>query len=163
MSSNTDRLYTSSQLLAATGCTRKALRIYQEKGLIRTRVDHGKRRYGSESFDRLRLIVGLRELGMSIANIHRILSVRDGQAEEAGPVAAQLAGQVSAVIQELSGRIDDLIRLRSEMVQARETLFACAGCSEPPSVCAECAKKGTLDAISRVLLVEDKAAAPGAG
>lgn len=156
MSANSDRLYTSSQLMTATGCTRKALRIYQEKGLIRTRVDHGKRRYGVESFDRLRLIVGLRELGMSISNIHRILSVRDGQADEAGPVAAELAGQVSSVIQELSGRIDDLVRLRGEMVRARETLFACAGCSEPPTVCSECAKKGSLDAISRVLLVEEQ-------
>jgi len=155
MASDLDRLYTSSQVLAATGCTRKALRVYQDKGLIRTRVDHGKRRYGVEAFDRLRLIVGLREFGMPIANIARILNARDGRTDEAGAVAAELAEQVSTVVQDLSGRIEDMIRLRNDMIKARETLFGCARCTQPASSCAECGEQGSLDSISRVLMLEE--------
>ena len=155
MSSNGTSLYTSSQLLAATGCTRKALRVYQDKGLIRTRVNYGKRRYGPEAFDRLRLIVGLRELGMPVASIGYILSARDGAGEQAGPIAGQLASEVSAIVQQITSRIDDRVQLRHELVAARETLFACGQCSEPRARCADCAEGGALDAVSRVLLVDE--------
>jgi DNA-binding transcriptional MerR regulator len=158
----TERFYTSSELLNATGCTRKALRVYQDKGLIEPRLPQGKRRYGAEAFDRLRFVMGLREFGMSIAEIGKIVNARDsGVTDLAGPLAGQLAGQIGEIVQGVTERIEGLVRLRNDLVNARETLFDCSGCTRPTEACSDCAQQGSLDSISRVLMAPGSSVASG--
>lgn len=57
------------------GVSTKALRLYEERGLIMpTRTDNGWRTYGPEAIDRAREIVALRALGLSLARIGRVLA-----------------------------------------------------------------------------------------
>jgi len=146
------RLYSSGELLRAVGCTRKALRVYQAKGLIQPEKASGNRRYGADAFDRLRLIVELRELGLSVDKIRDVLGVQEGQSGLAGPVARMLADEVADLVPRVTEKMEALARIRHRLIVARETLLACAGCDNAIEVCQQCADNGTLDAASRVLL-----------
>ena len=70
---------TTSALCKAANVTRGQLRLYEEEGLIapQSRTEAGYRQYGSETLDRLRAILHLKELGLTLAEIALLLSDRD--------------------------------------------------------------------------------------
>ncbi|MDB5471563.1 MAG: hmrR [Caulobacter sp.] len=66
-----------------TGMTSRAIRFYEDMGLIRTgRNDRGLRRYDQGALDRLAYIGQARQAGLTIVQIADLLAVadRDGQA-----------------------------------------------------------------------------------
>ena len=69
-------LLSISEVAAASGVTTRTLRYYQEIGLLhpsRTRAD-GQRRYGPDELRRLQRILLLRELGVPLSAIARVLA-----------------------------------------------------------------------------------------
>lgn len=64
----------------ATGNTLRTVRFYEEEGLLRPPVvsEGGHRRYTHEDLERLRLILDLRELGLSICDIRALFDLRSG-------------------------------------------------------------------------------------
>ena len=94
-------LQTNSALCKAANVTRGQLRLYEEEGLIapQSRTEAGYRQYGSETLDRLRAILHLKELGLTLAEIALLLSDRDhGVLDE--QAIQQLAGEVLSKIDE---------------------------------------------------------------
>ena len=94
-------LQTTSALCKAANVTRGQLRLYEEEGLIapQSRTEAGYRQYGSETLDRLRVILHLKELGLTLAEIALLLSDRDhGVLDE--QAIQQLAGEVLSKIDE---------------------------------------------------------------
>ena len=94
-------LQTTSALCKAANVTRGQLRLYEEEGLIapKSRTEAGYRQYGSETLDRLRAILHLKELGLTLAEIALLLSDRDhGILDE--QAIQQLAGEVLSKIDE---------------------------------------------------------------
>ena len=94
-------LQTTSALCKAANVTRGQLRLYEEEGLIapQSRTEAGYRQYGSETLDRLRAILHLKELGLTLAEIALLLSDRDhGVLDE--QAIQQLAGEVLSKIDE---------------------------------------------------------------
>ncbi|RMH45087.1 MAG: MerR family transcriptional regulator [Deltaproteobacteria bacterium] len=148
-----ERYYTSGELTRAAGCTRKALRVYQAKGLIKPDRNTGNRRYRAEAFERLRFIVAMRDLGLSVDKIGEILEARDAPGARGGAVAHKLAAEVGDLIPQITDKIQHLLRVRNQLVVARETLLSCAPCSNPIESCAHCAEAGALDTMSELLLV----------
>ena len=81
--------------------TRGQLRLYEEQGLItpQGRTEAGYRQYGADSLDRLRVILHLKELGLTLAEIALLLSDRDqGVLDE--QALQLLAGEVLSKIDE---------------------------------------------------------------
>lgn len=98
---------TTAQVQERTGLTRKAIRYYEQAGLLQPRVlETGYREFSDNDVGRLRLIKSLRELGVSVAAIKSYLdggqSLRDVLATRADELEseADLAHSRHAVIQQ---------------------------------------------------------------
>jgi DNA-binding transcriptional MerR regulator len=91
----------------------KTLRYYDRVGLVRptTRTPAGYRVYGEEAVQRLRFIRRAKALAMSLADIRRILAVRDEGLAPCQHVLA-LVGQNLAKVE---GQIAQLERLRTDL------------------------------------------------
>lgn len=153
-----DRSYTSSSLAKAAGCSRKALRIYQAHGLISKPSKARRACYDARTVERLRLIVALRQLGLSIGRIGALFKV--SEEKRGGPAAAlPLAHDLSEIVRAVTDRIELLTRIRRELILGRETLFRCAGCDKSAEACEECAENGRLDPVARSLILMDPARA----
>jgi MerR family copper efflux transcriptional regulator len=104
-------LRTTSALCRAANVTRGQLRLYEEEGLIAPlgRTEAGYRQYGDDTLDRLRAILHLKELGLTLAEIALLLCNRDQGALDEQAVQ-QLAREVLIKIDE---RISGLKLIRS--------------------------------------------------
>jgi len=91
----------------------KTLRYYDRVGLVRptTRTPAGYRVYGEDAVERLRFIRRAKALAMSLANIRRILAVRD---EGAAP-CQHVVGIVEQNLAKVEGQITHLERLRTDL------------------------------------------------
>ena len=103
-------LQTTSALCKAANVTRGQLRLYEEQGLIapQSRTEAGYRQYGADTLDRLRTILHLKELGLTLREIAMLLSDRDrGVLDEQG--MQRLAG---ALLSKVDQRIASLQVIR---------------------------------------------------
>jgi len=88
--------YSIGELARLGGVTVKAVRFYSERGLVPEsgRSAAGHRRYGPEALVRLGLVRTLRELGIDLAAIEKILDRRLPAAEAAAAHAEAVAVQM---------------------------------------------------------------------
>lgn len=65
-----------AEAAAAVGCTQRAIKFYEEKGLLTpvARSENGYRDYSAEDISRLHEIQAYRKLGIGLADIRRLLS-----------------------------------------------------------------------------------------
>jgi DNA-binding transcriptional MerR regulator len=82
------RTYSISQLCREFGCTTRALRFYEEQGLLFPRRDGQQRVYSYKDRARLKLVVGGRAVGLSIAEIRHLLETYEDRGEAAQNVLA---------------------------------------------------------------------------
>lgn len=138
--------------MRAADCTRKALRVYQSRGLVQPVCEVGNRRYDQRALERLKLIVTLRAIDLPLDEIATVLSARD--ANSGGDKARAAAHDVGQLIDRLDERIAGLLKLKSELEQARSVLEECAPCHRPVDDCGSCAQEGKLQSdAARALLV----------
>ena len=97
-----------------TGVTRKALRLYEEIGLVEPagRTEAGYRLYDAEALRRIELIARAKVLGLSLAETKEFLHVADGCC---GENHADLADLVERKLSETSERIAELATLRQTL------------------------------------------------
>lgn len=152
----TSTLFSSTELTTAAGCTRKALRYYQGKGLIRPVRSSGNKRYDESAIHRLRLIVGLRDAGLGVEEITSLLNVQRDRSPEApaAPAAAEVSDELDYLVNAVTERIDALRKVRDRLVSARETMEGCKKCERPVSDCNDCASSGQLDSTTRALMAD---------
>jgi DNA-binding transcriptional MerR regulator len=112
---------TSGDLARATGHTVRAVRHYEEEGLLAPSEvsDGGRRRYTAADLERLRLIVDLRELGLSCSEIRSILEL-EGRCSTAGEFAAELRQVLEGHLAEAQRRLERLRRMRRELLASLE-------------------------------------------
>lgn len=118
---------TVGQAAEASGLTRRAVRLYEERGLLRSapRTATGYRLYGRDDIDTLTFIRRARALDLSLDDIDAILALRGGGTS---PCAA-VRTMVDARIAEIDRAIAELRALRATLIYAREE--ASASGSEP--------------------------------
>lgn len=94
-----DALYSIGDLARRTGLTVKAIRFYSDTGIVPAagRSPAGHRRYGIEAVARLDLVRTLRDLGLDLATIRRILDREVSLSEVAAAHADALAVQIQAL------------------------------------------------------------------
>ncbi|MET9377368.1 MerR family transcriptional regulator [Streptomyces sp. NPDC003035] len=131
---------TIGQAAAAAGLTRKALRVYEAKGLLpeAERSTTGYRLYSAADVELLVFIRRARSLGFHLDDIRDILTVRRGGAPACGTVRDLL----DARIVEADAAIAELRALRRTLADTRERADDCAG-DELVTVCAIIEEPGT--------------------
>ncbi len=108
---------TPAEAAKRLGVSAKALRVYEQRGLIRpTRSAAGWRAYGPEEMRRAAGIVALRSLGFGLAQIARVLDADPRGLEQA------LAGHQAALegrLREISATLDRVRSLRDDLAGGR--------------------------------------------
>lgn len=114
--------HTVGQAGQATGLSRKALRVYETKGLLPPagRSQAGYRLYTDEDITTLRFIRQAKTLGLSLDEIADILEIRRGGTAPCLHVVALL----QEGIRELDRTLTDLRQLRRTLTDTRATAHA---------------------------------------
>ncbi len=111
------RSLSPSQAASRLGVSVKALRLYEQRGLISPdRTAAGWRAYGPAEMVRATEIVSLRALGLSLAQVARVLE-GDPSDLEAGLAAHE--GRLQAQVQQIASALDKVRRIRSNLVHGQ--------------------------------------------
>lgn len=136
-------LLTLKEMVRGTGNTPRAIRFYEEEGLLQParRSPAGHRMYEPRELEKLALISDLRKAGFAIHEIKRIFTMRADR-DSAKEAAAEVQLFLTERVAELRRLIDSVVRLRDEFSQSLDILTACADCREPPGeeVCEACTR-----------------------
>ncbi len=115
------------------GVTVRALRFYEEEGLIAAcRTPRGTRLYSEEDIARFKGIIRLAESGIPLSLIKNLIAIRSGHrtgaesSRHVGQVLDQLISRVKSQVMALSGLVSDLS-------DATETLKHCFTCRNAPT------------------------------
>ena len=116
------RSLSSSQAASRLGVSAKALRLYEQRGLIAPgRTPAGWRAYGPAEMVRAAEIVSLRALGLSLAQVARVQG-GDSSDLEAGLAAHEAHLQVQAQL--IAGTLDKVRRMRADLARGQAPALA---------------------------------------
>ncbi len=120
-----------------TGLSRKALRHYEELGLVEpaSRTDAGYRRYDGEALRRIELVNRAKVLGLRLSEAKEFLHVAEGCCGDHHP---ELAALVEAKLAETEQRIAELHALRGTLHSVLDRLASNEGlhrCEEALCTC----------------------------
>jgi len=109
----------SGDLARATGNTARTVRFYEEQGLLKPTVvsGGGHRRYTREDLERLRLILDLRELGLSICDIRAFFDLRAG-CNTVAEFAIRFREVLLRHLERAEARLEQLRRVKRELREA---------------------------------------------
>lgn len=110
---------TIGQAAQAAGLTRKAIRLYESKGLLRSaaRSAAGYRLYTHGDVELLTFIRRARTLGLHLDDIREVLAIRCAGT----PPCARVPGMLDARVAEIDAAVADLLTLRETLTQTRQT------------------------------------------
>jgi DNA-binding transcriptional MerR regulator len=105
-----DRLWTIGDLARDFGISLRALRFYEDRGLLRPRRRGAVRCYSDGDRDRLRMILRAKQLGFTLTEIHDMLAARPPDATTPGLELTLPPDQIVAQISHLERRRQELDR-----------------------------------------------------
>lgn len=107
------------ELAQQTGVPAKTIRYYEEIGLLPppARQANNYRQYTNATVERLRFIASARSLGLSLAEIAKILAIRDAGVAPCDHVLVTLQEQLA----DLDRRIADMLALHDTLRHLYET------------------------------------------
>jgi DNA-binding transcriptional MerR regulator len=106
-----------SEAAKRLGVSVKALRLYEQRGLIApVRTAAGWRSYGPDEMARVAEIAALRELGLSLSQVARVLG---GDSESLEPALAAHQAALEGRVHQLIKAVDKVRRLRSDLTCGR--------------------------------------------
>lgn len=150
--------YKIGEVADLVGTTIRTIRYYEEEGLIQPlRTEAGTRLYSESHISRLKTILHLAENDFSLESIRIIGSMREACKtgdESSKKVSAQLAKEID----EISGKIHELERLNTEILQAKSIVLKCRGCDNKPTSkgCPTCPVKTHANHIELLNLIWDQ-------
>ncbi|MET9988345.1 heavy metal-responsive transcriptional regulator [Streptomyces enissocaesilis] len=108
---------TIGQAARAAGLTRKAVRVYEAKGLLprAERSMSGYRLYTSDDIELLTFIRQARALGLHLDDVREVLDIRRGGT----PPCDAVRDLLDARITEIDAAVNDLLALRQALVDTR--------------------------------------------
>ena len=102
-----------SEAAKRLGVSAKALRLYEQRGLIApARTAAGWRAYGPDEMARVAEIAALRELGLSLSQVARVLG---GDSESLEPALAAHQAALEGRVHHLVDAVDKVRRLRADL------------------------------------------------
>ena len=126
------RFLNPSEAAKRLGVSAKALRLYEQRGLIAPlRTAAGWRVYGPVEIARASEIVALRALGLSLGQVARVLG---GDIQDLEPALAAHQATLEGEVRKLTGAVEKVRRLRAELVKGQApTSEELARLLDPPS------------------------------
>lgn len=121
-----DRTYSISELAREFGCTARALRFYEDKGLLSPRRDGLTRVYLPRDRARLTLILRGKRVGLSLIDIKEILDLYNADPENRSQNEVALKKFKSRIVALESQRedIDQAIEMLRDGIKNMETHFS---------------------------------------
>lgn len=118
----TDRTYSISELAREFGCTARALRFYEDKGLLSPRRDGLTRVYFPRDRARLTLILRGKRVGLSLLDIKEILDLygADGQNRGQNEVALKKFKERIVALEAQRDDIDQAIDMLKDSIARME-------------------------------------------
>lgn len=111
------RTYTITQLCREFSCTPRALRFYEDQGLVAPHRRQMQRVYSYKDRARLKLVVQGRGVGLSLAEIRHLLETYDDRGEAAqNKLALRLFQQRLEALQAERSQVDTAIATLSQAV-----------------------------------------------
>lgn len=125
------RKLTIGQAAQAAGVTRKAVRLYEAKGLLpkADRTSAGYRLYGPADVELLAFIRRARTLGLRIDDIRDVLAVKNGGT----PPCDTVRDLLDARIAEIDAMVSELLTLRETLATTRREARTCS--DDPAVIC----------------------------
>lgn len=115
--SSSARFLNASEAARALGVSAKALRLYEQRGLIEpVRTAAGWRAYGPQQMARAAEIAALRALGFSLAQVARVLQ---GDPQGLEPALAAHQAVLESRLRQLAGTIERVHALRDDLARGR--------------------------------------------
>ena len=143
--STTRGTFTVGELASTCGKSARALRLYEEMGLLTPmgRTEGGYREYGPEAVVRLRWISDLCEMGFQLDDVRSLIDAVS-KAETAGGAMDDVRHRYAEVLQRIDERVARLRGLRQEVAVSLSYLEACRGCEQTAHLkcCCECDRHG---------------------
>ena len=124
---------TIGQAAQAADLTRKALRVYEAKGLLPAaeRTTAGYRLYDERDVELLTFIRRARTPGLHLDDIRQVLAVRDGGIPPCATVCEMLDDRIA----DLDTTVAELLALRETLTATRQRAATCTD-EQPVTVCA---------------------------
>ncbi|MBZ4659714.1 MAG: transcriptional regulator, MerR family [Desulfacinum sp.] len=118
----TQQTFTISQLAAQLDISPRAIRFYEEKGLISPRRTPGNQRiYTAKDRARLKLILRGKRFGFSLDEIAEMIGMADTDVDEVAQIEKSLAyGRKK--LEEIRDRMRDLILLEQDLLAVQKKL-----------------------------------------
>lgn len=118
----------------AAGVTRKAVKVYEAKGLLppAERTSAGYRTYDQHSVELLTFIRRARTLGLRLEDIREILAIHAGGV----PPCAAVRDMLDERIADVDATVAELLTLRRTLVDTRRRADDCCADDRPVTVCA---------------------------
>ena len=111
-----------TELAREFGISLRAIRFYEDKGLLAPRRINGGRAYTRRDRVRLGLILRGKAVGMSLAEIEHILSLYGDHGEGHAKQLDYLIGRIDAAMAELGGRRRHIEAMLAELGEVRGQL-----------------------------------------
>lgn len=142
------QLLSTGDMARLTESTLRTVRFYEEAGLLQpeARTGGSHRMFRARELHKLRLILDLREAGLSLQDIRSLFELKGGFASAA--LASQaLTDSLGHRIEEMEQKIHKLRSLQEELMRTLEVLRQCGDCAAPgfPEQCVECEELGKVD------------------
>lgn len=115
-------LYGITELAQEYGISLRAIRFYEDKGLLASRRINGGRAYTRRDRVRLGLILRGKAVGMSLAEIEHILSLYGDHGEGHAQQLEYLVGRIDAAMAELETRRSNIEAMLGELGEVRTQL-----------------------------------------
>jgi DNA-binding transcriptional MerR regulator len=115
--SSSAQFLSPSEAARRLGISAKALRLYEQRGLITPgRTAAGWRAYGPDEMARGAEIASLRELGLSLSQVGHVL---DGNSESLEPALAAHQAALEGRVHQLVDAVDKVRRFRADLIGGR--------------------------------------------
>ena len=140
-SHNAPPLMKVGELARKTGKTVRALRLYEEMGLLRpaSRTQGRFRLYGADEVARVYWIGKLQQMGFSLSEIRGLLEVVE--ASRTGPDAMHSVRELFRTrLEETRNQVAKLLELERDLAESLAYLEGCRACNETagPQACSSC-------------------------
>ena len=107
----------ASEAARQLGVSAKALRLYEERGLLSPhRTDAGWRAYGPREMKRAAEVVALRDLGFSLAQVQRVI---EGDPRGLEPALAAHQSRLEVQLGQIGGIVERIRAVREDIAQGK--------------------------------------------
>jgi DNA-binding transcriptional MerR regulator len=150
-------VYKIGEVAKLLGTSIRTIRYYEEALLLTPiRTDKGTRLYADAHIERLKAILDLAKIGLSIESIREISQARES-ASTGNESSHKVSQLFDIILSDLDKKIEEIDKMKKEINSAKAVVKRCNNCNNYPSTkdCPNCPVRLQLSEIKLLNLVWD--------